>query len=69
MSTSPPIPPPVERINTIDETADRLHVHPQTVRLWIRRGLLGHHMVGRRPMVAEDQLQTFLANRRHDVAS
>jgi excisionase family DNA binding protein len=58
----------VTQMFTVDEIAERLHVHVQTVRLWIRKGELGYHKLGRYSMVSEDQLAEFLAARRHDVA-
>ena len=52
---------------TVDEVAERLHVHPQTVRVWIRRGELGHVRVGRKVRVADDQLATFIDAHRTDA--
>lgn len=51
---------------TVQQVADHLHVHPQTVRTWIRSGELGHHDVGRYDLVSEDQLTDFLDARRAD---
>ena len=58
---------PVNHLLTVDEVAERLHVHPQTVRAWIRDGLLGRHKVGRYSRISEDQLARFLDDRREDV--
>lgn len=51
---------------TVDEVAERLHVHPQTVRMWIRHGQLGRHKVGKYSRISEDQLARFLEVRRED---
>jgi excisionase family DNA binding protein len=56
----------VPELFTVDEVADRLHVHPQTVRAWIRAGKLGTHRVGRYDRISDDQLAAFLAERRQD---
>jgi len=57
----------VPELFTVDEVAERLHVHPQTVRVWIRRGQLGSHKVGRYDRISDDQLASFLqAHRRQD---
>jgi excisionase family DNA binding protein len=58
----------VPELFTVDEIAERLHVHPQTVRAWIRRGQLGTHKVGRYDRISDDQLAAFLeAHRRRDA--
>ena len=49
---------------TVAEVAERLHVHPQTVRAWIRSGELGHHDVGRYDLVSDEQLAAFIEARR-----
>jgi len=51
---------------TVDEVAELLHVHPQTVRTWIRGGLLGSHKVGRYDRISDDQVAAFLDARRRD---
>ena len=56
----------VPQMFTVVEVAERLHVHVQTVRGWIRAGELGHHDVGRYDLVSEDQLARFLDERRQD---
>jgi excisionase family DNA binding protein len=53
---------------TVEEVAERLHVHPQTVRGWIRRRELGSHKVGRYDRISDDQLARFLDARRQDDA-
>lgn len=58
---------PINHLLTVEQVAERLHVHPQTVRLWIREGLLGRHKVGRYSRISEDQLARFLDDRREDV--
>ena len=52
---------------TVGDVADRMHVHPQTVRLWIKHGELGHVQVGRYKHISEDQLAAFIDARRQDV--
>jgi excisionase family DNA binding protein len=54
------------RLYTVDEVAELLHVHPQTVRGYIRDKQLGRHKVGRYDRISDDQLAEFLATRRHD---
>lgn len=54
------------RLYTVDEVADLFHVHPQTVRLWIRTKQLGSHKVGRYDRIAEDQVAAFAEARRVD---
>lgn len=49
---------------TVAEVAERLHVHPQTVRGWIHSGELGHHDVGRYDLVSDEQLAEFIEARR-----
>lgn len=56
----------VPQLFTVAEVAERLHVHVQTVRSWIRSGELGHHDVGRYDLIADDQLARFLEQRRQD---
>lgn len=51
---------------TVDEVAERLHVHPQTVRAWIKTKKLGSHKVGRYDRISDDQLARFLEARRQD---
>jgi excisionase family DNA binding protein len=54
------------RLYTVDEVAELISVHPQTVRLWIRTKQLGSHKVGRYDRISDDQLAAFLDARRHD---
>ena len=57
----------VPEMFTVAEVAQRLHVHAQTVRLWIRHGELGSHRVGRYDRISAIQLAQFLEARRQDV--
>jgi len=57
----------IPQMFTVGDVAERLHVHVQTVRGWIRSGELGHHDVGRYDLVSDDQLAAFLAARRQDA--
>jgi excisionase family DNA binding protein len=52
--------------STIAEVADRLAVHPRTVRRWIERLELVVHRMGGVVRVAEDDLQAFLIAHRGD---
>jgi excisionase family DNA binding protein len=54
------------RLYTVDEVAELLHVHPQTVRAWIKTKQLGSHKVGRYDRISDDQVATFLEARRLD---
>lgn len=54
------------RIYTVDEIAEMLHVHPQTVRTWIRTKQLGSHKVGRYDRISDEQVARFLEARRLD---
>lgn len=56
--------PVVPTMFTVAEVAERLHVHVQTVRAWMRSGELGHHDVGRYDLVSDEQLAAFLEQRR-----
>lgn len=57
----------VPEMFTVQDVAERLHVHVQTVRGWIRAKKLGHHDVGRYDLVSADQLARFLDERCKDV--
>lgn len=57
----------VPQMFTVNQVAERLHVHVQTVRVWVKKGELGHHDVGRYDLVSEDQLAKFLDERRQDA--
>ena len=37
-----------DRLLTVDEVAERLKVHPESVRRWLRDGTLAGHLVTRR---------------------
>lgn len=60
-----PAPPPT--LHTVQAIAEHFHVHPQTVRKWIRDGELGHVPVGKYKHVTDDQLAQFIAAHRRDV--
>ena len=46
---------------TVDEVAERLKCHPQTVRRWIWSGKLGHVKVGGLVRVPEEEVRLLLA--------
>ena len=54
----------VPEMFTVYEVAERLHVHPHTVRAWIKSGELGHVDIGRYDLVSEGQLAVFIEARR-----
>lgn len=45
---------------TIQETASALHVTPQTVRAWIKRGRIKSQRIGRPILITETNLKEFL---------
>lgn len=49
-----------ERLFTVEELSERLHVHPQTVRTWIREGDIGNVTIGRYRYVSASQLTKFI---------
>jgi excisionase family DNA binding protein len=49
---------------TIDEVAEQLSVHPETVRRWIRDGRLRVHRAGRQYRVTREALMEFLQHER-----
>jgi len=56
-----------ETFLTVQQVAERLQVHPDSVRRWIEAGLLkGYRLPGRRAgwRITEDALQGFLDKRR-----
>lgn len=53
-------------LNTIRETAAQLKVHYKTVEKLIHDDELGHVRLGRRVLVTDDQIATFIADRRVD---
>jgi excisionase family DNA binding protein len=55
-----------DRLLTVAEVADWLRVHPETVRLWLRDGLLRGFMPGGKRSgyrVRESELRRFMAER------
>ena len=50
----------VSALLTVDEVAERLKCHPQTVRRWIWSGKLKHVKVGGLVRVSEEELVMFL---------
>ena len=57
---------PVPHMLTVNEVAERLHVHPQTVRLWIRQKKLGRHKFGAKSLISDDQYLEFVRAHRQD---
>jgi len=49
---------------TIPETAKVFNVTPATVRLWIKKGRLGGQRIGRPILVTEEDINTFLKDRK-----
>jgi len=56
---NPPAPTDQEFL-TVGDVAERLRVHPQTVRAWIARGDLGAVRIGRTLRVRQTELQEML---------
>jgi excisionase family DNA binding protein len=54
-----------ERLLTVDEVAERLRVHPESVRRWFRQGVLRGSKFGRRGgyRVSETELRRFIDSR------
>ena len=52
-----------ERWFTVAEAADALRTHPETVREWLRRGLLRGTLISRRAgwRIAQSELDRFLS--------
>ena len=59
--------PAAMELHTVEEVAERFHVHSQTVRVWIRKKHIGHVRVGRYLYVTGDQLAAFIDARRYDA--
>ena len=51
----------MDALLTVEDVADRLQVHPQTVRMWIRRGCLKGVRAGRLLRVSPAALDAFLS--------
>jgi len=45
---------------TVLETAEALHVTPQTVRAWIKQGKIKGQRIGRPTLIAYSNIQAFL---------
>jgi excisionase family DNA binding protein len=56
--------PPLPRFHTVKAIAESLRVSPRTVSRWIDSGALIGHGLGHLIRVAEDDLHSFLAQRR-----
>ncbi len=56
---------------TVNEVAEALKVHPQTVKRWIAKGQLAAFKLGDRSgwRIADEDLQEFLAERRQDAVT
>lgn len=52
-----------EKLYSVDEAAERLHLHPEVVRRWLRSGRLPGRKLGREWRVAAADLQTLLHGR------
>ena len=48
------------QLHDISAVAERLGLHPKTVRLMIGRGEIGHVRIGKRVLIREDQLTEFI---------
>lgn len=55
-----------ETLYTVPQVAERLHVHPHTVRAWIKAGDIGRVTIGRYHYVSESQLERFIGERTVD---
>ena len=51
---------PVEKLYSLQEAADYLHVTTRTVRNWIKDGRLRAFKIGRRLIIKESTLQAFV---------
>lgn len=54
----------IERLYTVEEVAEYLHVQPSTVRFYLRGGQLGGILMGKAWRVTESDLEAFVAERR-----
>ena len=54
---------------TVEEVADRLRVHPGTVKRWLREGALAGYRLGDRAgwRISQDDLARFLEERRGEA--
>ena len=59
-----PPPPPLPRLYTVDESAERLRCSERQMWRWIRDKELQVYRLGRTVRIAEDELARFLAQRR-----
>jgi excisionase family DNA binding protein len=50
----------MEKFYTTVEVADRLRIHPQTLREWIRDGIVRARRIGRRLLFTEADIQAAL---------
>lgn len=50
----------VETLWTVDQIAERLNVHSQTVQRWLKRGEMQGAKIGRAWLVKESALEAFL---------
>lgn len=47
----------MEQLYTVEQTADLLQLHPDTIRLWLRNGRLRGRKLGRVWRVPDDELR------------
>jgi excisionase family DNA binding protein len=45
---------------TVNEVAERVKTTPETIRIWIRKGLLPGYKIGKGLRVREDELDAFV---------
>ena len=55
------------RLFTGEEVAAMLRCKPITVRQWVARGLIGSTKLGNKRLYTQDDVETFIASRRHEV--
>jgi excisionase family DNA binding protein len=63
MTPSPTASTRIPLLYTVQEVAELLHVHPQTVRDYHRSGELGFVRSGKRHLTRDDQLAKFIDDR------